>query len=81
MTFITFPKYVTLNQHEIYYYVGPLTHTSDKGITTLIGVVRGAGNFPNCMSTGLYTRVSDPNAFEWIIKYIKKYEETSKALL
>ena len=50
---------------------GPLTHTDENGKTTLYGVVQGQGDHPNCKSTGVFMRVSNPNVLNWINKVIQ----------
>lgn len=52
---------------------GPLTHTDENGTTTLYGVVLGLGDYPECMSTGIMSRVSNEKALEWIKKKIAQY--------
>ena len=50
---------------------GPLTHTDENGKTTLYGVVEGPGQIPgNCNTTGVFSRVSNPNVLEWINHHI-----------
>lgn len=49
---------------------GPLTHTDIDGHTTLYGVVSGQGSDPDCKSTGIFARVSEPNVLKWIKKHI-----------
>ena len=50
--------------------LGPLTHTDKDGHTTLYGVVSGQGSDPDCKSTGIFARVSEPNVLKWIKKHI-----------
>ena len=52
---------------------GPLTYTDENGTTTLYGVVFGPGDKPQCMSTGIMSRVSNKKALEWIKKKIAQY--------
>ena len=52
---------------------GPLTYTDENGTTTLYGVVFGPGDKPNCMSTGIMSRVSNKKALEWIKEKIAQY--------
>ena len=54
---------------------GPLTHTDENGKTTLYGVVSRQGDHPNCKSTGLFMRVSNPNVLNWINKHIQENAE------
>ena len=54
---------------------GPLTHTDENGKTTLFGVVQGPGDFPECLSTGIFMRVSNPNVLNWINKHIQENAE------
>ena len=67
-----------------YYHIlsllGPLTHTSTTGKTTLYGVasqaggpVRQNGLWVKCISTMLFVSVSDGDNLDWITKYINKY--------
>ena len=50
-----------------------MTYTSKDGETTLYGVVSGAGNTPECESTGLMVRVSEPSLLKWINAAISKH--------
>ena len=58
-------------------FLGPLTYTDKDGKTTLYGVVSGLGTIPphdDCLTNGIYGRVSNPGILDWIKHYIKEYE-------
>ena len=57
---------------------GPITYTSEDGITTLYGVVSKLGAIPTdfnvCQTNTLMVRVSATGILKWIKTIISKYD-------